>query len=400
MTIDNAQHDEVPSSRTTLRVAHCLHTLDLGGAQRVVASIVRGSQRHAVRPFVYAAIDGVFRRELEDAGAQVRILRRHLPKFDPFWAIALAHAMRADGIDVVHTHLFGDTLHGYLAARIAGKRPVVMTLHIGTEGLTSLQRGGYRWLLRRSSRTIACTESASRSFAALVGDAVRIETIANGIAIPPGTDVARIAPLRTALGIPENTPVIGAIGRLAEQKGFADLIDAVAHLGVTERRSPWLVVVGAGPLLATLRDRARAAGIGERVVFAGYRSDIADLLAVFDVVVFSSLYEGLSIALLEAMACACCIVATDAPGITDAVSDDREALVVPRRDPVRLSAALHRVLGDSGMRARLGVAAQRRFRRAFTVDEMVGRYFRVYDDLRRQACDQRAPEARPAAEPA
>ncbi|MEM7586074.1 MAG: glycosyltransferase, partial [Acidobacteriota bacterium] len=107
--------------RQSLRVAHCIHGLGLGGAQKVIAALVRGRQDPRLEVFVYSCHGGVHREEIAAAGATVRLLPRHLPKIDPLWAMRLGRRMRRDRIDLVHTHLFGDSLHGVLAARLAGR---------------------------------------------------------------------------------------------------------------------------------------------------------------------------------------------------------------------------------------------------------------------------------------
>ena len=108
-----------------MRVAHCIHGLSLAGAQQVIRHIVESSDKERFRYFVYAHLDGPLRPAIERAGATVRLIHRRLPLFDPAWMWALRRAMVDDRIDVVHTHLFGDSLHGLLAARIAGRLPVV-----------------------------------------------------------------------------------------------------------------------------------------------------------------------------------------------------------------------------------------------------------------------------------
>ena len=369
-----------------MNVAHCIHGLGLGGAQQIIKLIVRGRTGEQFRHMVYSCEDGMFRDEIEKAGATVRIISRRLPKLDPLWAIALARAMRADGIDVVHTHLFGDSLHGYLAARAASNLPVVMTLHIGAEGQTRLQRLGYRWLLQRCTRNIACTESVRESWRA--HSAAAIETIPNAIETPAASlvDMHRIAGIRQGLGIDPTTTVIGAVGRLVEQKGLDNLIRAFADLARSGTTAVALVIVGDGPLRAELEGLARSERVAERVKFAGLRSDIPQLLHAVDIVAFGSKFEGLPMALLESMAAARCIVATDAPGILDAVTPGQEALIAPRGDVSRLSAALREAVADPALRQRLGDAARRRFLRDFTAERMVERYEAVY----REVCGRRS----------
>src|SRR5688572_16628258 len=123
-----ARHLDTVAARP-LRVAHLIHGLGLGGAQQIIRHIVAESDAASYEHLVYAGNDGVFRPDIEAAGARVCVVPRRLRLFDPLWLSALARRMREDRIAVVHTHLFGDNLHGYLAARWAGGIPVIMTLH-------------------------------------------------------------------------------------------------------------------------------------------------------------------------------------------------------------------------------------------------------------------------------
>ncbi len=367
-----------------MNLAHCVHGLGLGGAQKVIAAIVRGETDGGFRHFVYSCDDGVHREEIEAAGATVRIVPRRLARIDPSWVLGLARQMRRDRIALVHTHLFGDSLHGYLASRLAGHPPVIMTLHIGPEGLRGLQPRGYGWLIRRANRVIACSRAVSQAFegAGLAGDVV-IESIPNGIDksrdSPP--TAKRLQELRQSLGAGPKTVLFAVIGRLEPQKGHRDLLAAFAHLLSVTTVDVRLAVLGTGPLADELKTRAREAGIDSQVVFAGFRSDVPELLPALDAVVFSSLYEGLPVALLEAMAAGRCIVTTDVPGIVEAARDQREALVTPLSAPRELAEALAKVADEPELRARLGAAARRRFDERFTADAMVRSYQAVYREL-------------------
>ncbi len=367
------------------RVAHCIHGLGLGGAQKVIAALVRGRQDKQLQYFVYSCTGGVHHEEIESAGATVRILPRHLPKLDPLWAVRLGRQMRRDRIDLVHTHLFGDSLHGALAARFADRRPVIMTLHIGPEGLRGLQPQGYRWLLRRAARVVGCSQAVGSAFTnAGLADGVEIKAIPNGIELPPreSPDTHRLRQLRQRLGVDPEAVLFASIGRLEAQKAHCDLIAAFARLPKAIAARAQLVVLGTGPLEAKLRRQATEADLDNRVLFAGFRSDVPELLPAIDVVVFSSLYEGLPVALLEAMANARCIVTTDVPGIVEAARPDREALVSPRANPEALATALARVAEDPDLRARLAAAAQQRFQHRFTAAAMVQSYEALYHELR------------------
>ena len=381
-----------------MNIAHCIHGLGLGGAQQIIATIVRLSDQRSFRHYVYSCDDGIFAAPLADAGAAVRIIPRRLPKFDPLWLNALGQAMRADRIDLVHTHLFGDTLHGYLAARLAGGVPVVTTLHIGREYCTGLQRLAYRWLLGRSSRTIACSRAVQQSFnRGWLWQRLRIDTIPNGIDLP-APEAPCGAAVRARFGLPADVKLVASVGRFVESKGFTYLLTAFSELCGFIQDDVRLLLIGDGPLRATLEQQAAAEGIADRVVFTGTRDDVRRVLAGVDLVVFSSLWEGLPVALLEAMAAGRPIVATSAPGIREVVSDGRDALVVPPRDSWGLAQAMRTALADTALADALGAAARRLCAQEFSAERMVGSYEQVYRDLDVQGTP--APAAAPVFGPA
>lgn len=368
-----------------LNIAHAIHGLGLGGAQKVIASIVRGHQDGDLEYFVYACEDGVHHQEIAEAGATVRVIPRHLPKLDPLWAWRLGRTLKRDRIDLLHAHLFGDSLHGFAAARAFANLPVVLTLHIGPEGWNGLQRRAYPWLLGNCQRAVACSESVQANVHKAFPPATRVmETIANGIEVPSHASPtsARTTELRQSFGLDDDAVIFATIGRLSEQKGYSYLVSAFAEHCRSHPESPArLVFLGEGELKDNLSRQAATEGAADKIVFAGFRDNIGELLEVIDVVVFSSLYEGLPIALLEAMAAKRCLVVTDIPGNLDAVRHDQEALVVPTATVEPLAAAIGQAAGDATLRRRLGEAAGRRFEESFTAHRMVGRYESLYRQL-------------------
>jgi glycosyltransferase involved in cell wall biosynthesis len=141
-----------------------------------------------------------------------------------------------------------------------------------------------------------------------------------------------------------------------------------------------VLIAGDGDLMAELRQHAAALGIADRVVFAGHRTDVPDLLSALDVFCISSLYEGTPLALFEAMAAGKAIVSTSVDGCREVLEDGVTAVLVPPRDAAALAGGLDRVLADSPLRQRLGeqaLAASRRYDVSTCVDQMQA----FYDDL-------------------
>ncbi|MBD3410853.1 MAG: glycosyltransferase [Ignavibacteriales bacterium] len=203
----------------------------------------------------------------------------------------------------------------------------------------------------------------------------RVTTIHNGI------DVAkfeRAAPLDfRSRGVPENARVVGFLGRLCEQKGVDVLIEAFAR--VAEKRADVvLALAGEGEMEALVRERARAGGVEERVLFLGFLDDPAPFLKAIDLFVLSSRWEGFGIVLAEAMAAGKPCVTTDAGSVVEIVEDKTTGLVVPPEDPDALARAMERLIDDGVLAKRMGDAGARRVREKFTVERMGDDYERLF----------------------
>jgi glycosyltransferase involved in cell wall biosynthesis len=342
---------------------------------------------------------------LEPGGAehQLRLLLKHLPQRCEVVALAnpgsVAEAIRADGtpvhvvpmrgnrdmtvlprlvrlirsgrFDVVHTHLYRACVYGRLAARLAGVRHVVATEHSLGVGLiegrrtTAAVRALYLATERLGQRTIAVSGTVADRLQAWGVRRDRIRVIPNGIdAAELRYDPAVRAATRAALGIPADAPVIGAVGRLVPTKRFDLLIRAVAGLpGAT------LLLAGDGPQRAGLRDLAEELGVADRVVFAGVRPHVRDVLCAMDAFASPSEQETFGLAVLEALANGLPVVYVTCPPLDEqppaAATADRlptadripAAVRVPP-DVDALRDALARELRDTGRRPVPGIVAR------------------------------------------
>lgn len=185
--------------------------------------------------------------------------------------------------------------------------------------------------------------------------------------------------VRAELGIPEGVPVVGTVANFKAAKDHANLLHAAAKVR-EELPEARFVLVGQGPLEQPTRRLAAELGLDGTVVFAGFRTDAPRLAAAFDVFTLSSTYEGLPIALIEAMALGKPVVVTGVGGTPEVVSDGAQGVVVPPRDPAALADGLLRLLRDAGLRTRMGALARER---AFDFDirKAVRRMEQVYAEL-------------------
>lgn len=203
----------------------------------------------------------------------------------------------------------------------------------------------------------------------------RLFVVPNGLAPAPA---GPREPLRRRFGLTAEHVCIGFTGRLARQKAPADLLRAFALLAPQAPQAR-LVMVGDGPLGAELREESRRLGIAGSTVWAGSMPG-TEAAAAFDVFALPSRYEGLSYALLEALAAGLPVAMTEVGGAGSVVEDDREGLVVPVGDPAAMAGALLRLVKDEGLRRRLGEAARARVRE-FSVERMTARTLDVYEAL-------------------
>ena len=302
---------------------------------------------------------------------------------------ALRRIMSRNRYDIVHTHTSKGGILGRLAARLERVPRIVHTPHghvfYGYYGaaLTRVFVWVERWAARFTDCIIALTEADLEDHLRFgIAPRERFRVIHSGIDFTAfaEADARRDrATIRSSLGIDPGGVVVGTLGRLTAIKGHTGLIEAFS--GVRARREDaWLLVVGDGEERAALEAQARALGIGERTVFAGWRDDIAGALAAMDVFAFPSINEGMGKALVEAMYSGLPCVAADVGGIPELIGHEQEGLLIPAATPAALTDGILRLLSNEDERARFGAAArQRAF--GYTAESMVERIAQLYEDL-------------------
>jgi len=364
-------------SRRPIRVMQITQELAVGGLERVILLLCRTLDRERFEPSVLCLREaGGFARELEEEGIPVHVLPWSREQPDYFAFRKVGEVLRENRIDVIHTHNTGPFFHGALGATLAGVKTHIHTDH-ARPFPDSLRWMAVEHLLSHLAyRVVGVSDDTTqnlRHYERIPEN--RLATIPNGIDLHPvRTDAAR---LREELGIAPGATVIGTAGRLAHQKGLEFLIRAVALL---EPRFPELTVliVGEGSEQPALEEMVRTAGLQDRVRLLGLRMDIPDLLALFDIYALPSRWEGLPMAILEAMAASLPIVGSAVGGVPTAVREGINGLLVPPEDPVALAGALEKLLSDPQLRRRMGEAGRKRYETDFTAGQMTRRYERLY----------------------
>jgi glycosyltransferase involved in cell wall biosynthesis len=318
---------------------------------------------------------GPLERPLHAAGIPVTVLGKR-GKLDPrtFWRLMrLIKSLRPD---VVQTMIFAANAYGRAAA-IAARVPRIF----GGERCIDPWKQWHqlildRYLARLSEAIIVNSQGVADFYGTKGIAADKFRVIANGIGPPPPSDCTR-AQLLAELGLPEGTRLIGAINRLWPQKRVKDVIWAADLLKVV-RDDVHVLVIGDGPHQARLlryRDQVR---IADRVHFLGVRDDVPRMLPHFDCLWLASAYEGLPNAIMEAMACAVPVVATNISGNRDLVVHGVTGYLVPIGDRAGIARHTNRLLDDPALAKRLGTAGRAKIEREFTVDRMVEAYAALY----------------------
>ncbi len=329
--------------------------------------------------------DGVNAVELDVIWRPIRPVR------DVWGLLRLWRFLCAQPYTIVHTHTTKAGFVGRIAARLAGVPIVVHTAHgFAFHEASGIRKIAFYTVLERiASWACDAVVTVSRFHADWgkrlgIADVDKIVPIPNGIAsLPPPTAGDRER-LRRELGIAEGQLVLFTPGRLAAEKGLEDLISALAHLRIHwgNRLITW--IAGEGPLRHDLQRRARENGLTSQVRFLGFRSDIASLLNASDIVVLPTWREGLSIALLEAMAAERPIVTTSIGPNLEATQNGECAVLVPPANPRELAKAISRLATEAPLRQMLAANAAARYRRHYTEDCMIGGYHRLYLELLRR----------------
>jgi glycosyltransferase involved in cell wall biosynthesis len=373
-----------------MRLLELILTLEQGGAQSLLLEKSIALKSRGCFILVVAFQDGATRPAFEAAGIPIAFIR---PKRYPVWLLPfslwelarirreLMALIQQHKIDIIQSHLL--SLYDFLLPSLPNLKARIWTFHNTEFEIRRYDRFGlktliYRWLYPRFARGIEGIVAVSQG----VKEAIEAEfgfqnvtVIENAIPIEKYSVSADRNAFCQAENIPPDAKVIMSIGRLTEQKGHRYLLDAFAKLNQAHPNT-YLFIVGLGELEAELKAQAIP-----NTRFLGLRRDIPELLAYADMLVFPSLWEGLSQALLEAMAAGKAIIATSVLGTYRLIRhDDNGLLIVPRSSDALLM-AMTDVL-DEDLAQRLGQSAYQTVREAYDISRLAQNYMSFYQSLR------------------
>ncbi len=355
-----------------------------GGAERLLVELATRLDRGRFDPSVACFRQEAFAEELAAAGRAVHVVPKHRA-FDIGLLFRLRRLLRREKIAIVHAHDLQAATYGLLAGTLARAR-VVLTVH----GLGIFRQKRSARLLPRLGRWLDGVAFVGHWLQRAAAEEFGVRP-RRTMVIHNGVDTAAFRPgppdseLRAELGLSDGARVVGSVGNLRPVKDHPCLLRAFAAACNTGRMPvpPVLVLVGDGPERSALEALARELGIAASVRFAGARADVPRLLRLFHVFALASQTEGISVALLEAMASGLPAVITRTGGNPEVAVEGQTACLVPVGDPGPMGNALAGLLADPERCRAWGEAARRRVEAKFSLDGMVRAYESLYEALLR-----------------
>lgn len=359
-------------------VVHFVDGNAFGGCEEVVLTLLAGLDRKHWRPILFHhGAAAMVLDKARDCGIECRWLPRITRHGLVRTMLQFRRELRAVEADVFHAHLNWPLAgrHQVRAARITGI-PVVATCHLYSAIAGARGRVEHKLHAAIIDRYIAVSNEVERRLCVDLGvRGSKISVVQNGIQLTPADGVTG-SRIREALTEGDKYSVVLTPARLHAQKGHVYLLEAAALVP-----DAVFVLAGDGPERARLERYAQKLGVAGRVRFLGHRLDVRQLLESCDVFVLPSLYEGLPLAVLEAMAAGKPVVATAIGGTNEIVEHGVTGLLVPPGEPEELAGAIHKLLSDRVLAGRLAESGRARAIEHFSAEAMVRGVARIYDEV-------------------
>jgi glycosyltransferase involved in cell wall biosynthesis len=365
-------------------ILHLISSSGLLGAERVLLELAEHSKRAGLKVTI-----GVFENsrnpnlevanEAKERGFQVQIFPCN-GRYDKKTIRMIKDYMDKAGINVIHSHNYKSNFYAWRALSNNNIRWVV-TKHGRRSGpkllLYNLLDG---FIVRHADRIIAVSGEIVRKMRLARIDTKKICLIENGVNLDRFVGNISSSSIRESLGIKKGKIVIGTVGSLTKEKGHIYLLRAIPKV-IESFPEMVFVFVGDGKESSNLERMVFKLGIIDKVIFAGMRRDIPEILSILDVFVLPSLNEGLPIALLEAQAARVPVVATRVGAIPDVVKDRVTGILIPPEDPEAIAKSIVRVLSDRKGAHNMAQKGFERVRDNFSSEKMASKYIMIYKEL-------------------
>jgi len=366
-----------------IRVIHLRSSAWLGSPEKLVLDLARHLPSEEFDTTVASLLEGSNGRAFLEAAVRQGTDALPVPcrwALDPAPVYTLRQILIRRHVHVLCMHDYKADVIGLLAAAGTGVRTVgVFHGWTGEDRKIRMYQRLDRVALRRMDLVVAVSDANRRRLIAMGVPSARVVTIPNGIDADEFLGCTEIDPghIRASLGLPRHGQVMVSAGRLSPEKGHTVLLEAFATIA-PQMPDVWLVLLGDGPEYRRLAALADSLGITRRVLFAGYRKDIAAIFQVMDFLVLPSHTEGLPMVILEAFACGKPVVATTVGGVPEVVRQGETGLLIPEGDVAGLRRAMGAMLMDQPARERMGKGAYAWVRERFGIRRYAAEFADVF----------------------
>ena len=364
-----------------IKILHVMFSLAPGGLENGVVNVARCLPRDRFEVHVCCLEHtGLFARRLPEP-RNVHELHK-LPGFSPRAVLGLSRVIRRVQPQVIHSHNLGPLIYGALASGLGRWRPLLQGEHTL---LTAWEQEPCRmrqraWLYRCCRKIHTVSNNVRRNLISLGFPADKIVTLLNGVdsdRFLPGDHAAA----RQRIGLPEQAVVFGMVSRFAPGKGHNNLIAAFSDFATRRSEAHLLLIGSGGSEEDKIRKLTAASPVAARIHFTGHQDDMLPYYQAMDLLVFASLHEGLSNAVLEAMACGIPTLAHPAEGNLEVIAHGVNGWLGDLSTAEKLCDQMKKVLAQPEELVRLGQASRERAVREFSLDRMVENYRLIYEEL-------------------
>ena len=364
-----------------IKVVHLVENLGVGGLEKVLVEIVLKLNKEKYHVSVWCLREGgLLADRLIEEGVNVKILRISTSR-NPIGIYKLYKLIKNHKIELIHTHAYSAGTIGRISAFLYGVSVIISHNH-SVHDYYNKYFNFVEWVLSLVADRIICVSDRVKRFANETQgiSAKRLITVHNGINDACSVPGKAIIKLKENLGISPEHTVVGTVTHMEEHKGVFYLIQSASCI-LEYRKDLIFLLVGAGAQEEKLKNFCVDLKIEKNVIFTGERDDIPEILSSIDIFVLPSLREGLPLTILEAMACAKPIIATNVGGIPEAVKDGVSGILVPPKDPESLQNAIVELLDDTEKQETMGLKGKQICDEHFRSRAMVDKIEKLYDLL-------------------
>ena len=317
---------------------------------------------------------------LEDKSIKVHI-SYFKGRLDPKSLFNLASLLKRENIHIVHTHMYRPNISGAIGAFIARVPVIVSHVHTVHQWDTKRQIFMDKITTGMKDKIIALSEEVKKAYTEKVNaNPEKVRVIYNGVDSQIYRADKSQSELRENFNIKNRSPVIGIIGRLAPEKDHITFLEAA---DIVSKACPeaCFLIVGKGPEEENIRSCVERLNLADKVIVAGYRKDIPEVLNILDIFVISSVREGFSLAILEAMAAGKPVIATDVGGNREAVIDGETGFIVPQKKPLLMASKILNLISNPELRAMMGEKGYQRVVKKFSIGNMLTETSELYSEI-------------------